>query len=127
MNRNTTATLAAALLLGAAPCFANDYGHHHAWLHGDNSNYRSADDGNIHVGSGMNADDFALAQRVADELRSDRRLAEPGITATVTANNGQVALSGSANDNRQSMIAEADARRVAGWGNVSGTLANEAG
>ena len=126
MNR-TTATFAVALLFGAAPCFANDYGHHHAWLHGDNSSYSSADDGNIHVGSAPNADDLALAQRVADELRSDRRLSEPGITATVTAKDGRVALSGFANDNRQSMIAEADARRVAGAANVSGTLANEAG
>lgn len=126
MNR-TTATFTAALLLGTAPCFANDYGHHHAWLHGDQTYYRSADDGNIHVGSAMNADDQALAERVADALRSDRRLEEPGITATVTARDGRVALSGFANDNRQSMIAEADARRVAGAGNVSGTLANEAG
>jgi len=45
----------------------------------------------------------------------------------VTARDGRVSLSGFANDNRQSMIAEADARRVAGPGNVSGTLANEAG
>jgi len=60
MNR-TTATFTAALLLGAAPCFANDYGHHHAWLHGDQSSYRSTDDGNIHVGSAANADDQALA------------------------------------------------------------------
>ena len=126
MNRNT-ATFAAALLLGAAPCFANDYGHHHAWLHGNDTYYRSADDGNIHVGSGMYADDLALAERVADELRSDRRLAEPGITATITARDGRVSLSGFANDNRQSMIAEADARRVAGAANVSGTLANAAG
>ena|SRR5690349_8855342 len=126
MNR-TTATFAAALLIGSAPCFAHGSGEHHAWLHGDNGYYRSADDGNIHVGSAANADDLALAQRVADELRSDRRLAEPGITATVTARDGRVALSGFANDNRQSMIAEADARRVAGAANVSGTLANEAG
>jgi len=126
MNR-TTATFTAALLLGAAPCFANYYGHHHAWLHGDQSSYRSTDDGNIHVGSAANADDQALAERVADALRSDRRLEEPGITATVTARDGRVSLSGFANDNRQSMIAEADARRVAGPGNVSGTLANEAG
>lgn len=126
MNRNAAA-LAAALLLGAAPCFANDYAHHHAWLDGQDTHYRSADDGTIHVGSGMNADDLALAERVADALRSDRRLSEPGITATVTAKDGRVSLSGSANDNRQAIRAEAIARHVAGAGNVSGTLANEAG
>jgi len=125
MNRNT-ALFAAALALGAAPCFANDSGHRHAWLHGDDSHYRSADAGNIHSGA-ANADDQALADRVADALRSDRRLSEPGITATVTAKDGRVALSGFANDNRQAMRAEAIARRVAGAGNVSGTLANEAG
>ena len=126
MKRNT-ATLAIALAFGAAPCFANDYGHHHAGLHGDDAYYRSADDGNIHLGSADNADDLALAGRVADALRSDRRLSEPGITATVTAKDGRVSLSGSANDNRQAMRAEAIARQVAGAGNVSGSLSNEAG
>ncbi|HEX3062310.1 MAG TPA: BON domain-containing protein [Usitatibacter sp.] len=126
MNRNT-ALLAAALALGAAPCFANDYGRHHFWSYDDTSYYRAADDGTIHVGAAPNADDQALAERVADALRSDRRLSEPGITATVTAKDGRVSLSGSANDERQAMRAEAIARRVAGAGNVSGTLSSEAG
>jgi osmotically-inducible protein OsmY len=126
MTRNT-AILATTLALGAAPCFANDYGHHHAWSsYESDTSYRSADDGTIHVGA-MNADDLALAERVGDALRSDRRLSEPGISATVTAKDGRVALSGSANDNRQAMRAEAIARRVAGAGNVSGSLSNEAG
>jgi len=126
MNRNI-ALLAAALALGATPCFANDYGRHHLWSYDDTSNYRAADDGTIHVGAAPNADDQALAERVADALRSDRRLSEPGITATVTAKDGRVSLSGSANDERQAMRAEAIARRVAGAGNVSGTLSSEAG
>ncbi|HEX4334016.1 MAG TPA: BON domain-containing protein [Usitatibacter sp.] len=125
MNRQT-AIFAAALAMGAAPCFAHDPAQRHAWLHGGDTYYPTADDGNIHAG-GANADDQALADRVADALRSDRRLAEPGITATVTAKDGRVALSGFANDNRQSTRAENIARRVAGAGNVSGTLANEAG
>lgn len=122
-----TAILAGALALAAAPCFAHDAGRHHVWSYDDTSYYRSADDGNIHEGAAANADDQALAARVADALRSDRRLSEPGITATVSAKDGRVALSGSANDNRQAMRAEAIARSVAGAGNVSGTLSNEAG
>jgi len=122
MDRKT-AILAVALALGAAPAFAHDYSHH-AWNgYGSANTARlAADDGNIHVGA-MNADDLALADRVADALRADRRLSEPGITATVTANNGQVALSGFAQDNRQAQRAEAIAKGVAGAGNVSGTIA----
>jgi len=123
MDRKT-AILAAALALGAAPAFAHDYAHHHAWNGYDTAAVPrlAADDGNIHAGA-INADDQALADRVADALRADRRLAEPGITATVSAKDGRVALSGFAQDNRQAQCAEAIARRVAGAGNVSGTLA----
>ncbi|HEX4780207.1 MAG TPA: BON domain-containing protein [Usitatibacter sp.] len=121
MDRKT-AILAVTLALGAAPCFAHDYAHH-AWNYDSANTARlAADDGSIHSGA-MNADDEALADRVADALRADRRLSEPGITATVSAKDGRVALSGFAQDNRQAQRAEAIARRVAGAGNVSGTIA----
>ena len=120
MDRKT-AILAAALALGAAPCFANDF-FHHAWNGYDNTARLAADDGAIHSGA-TNPDDQALADRVADALRADRRLSEPGITATVSAKDGRVALSGFAQDNRQAQRAEAIARSVAGAGNVSGSIA----
>lgn len=118
-----TAVLAFA---AAGPAFAHDFFHHHA--RNDEAYYttRMSDDGNIHTGA-TNADDQLLADRVADALRNDPKLAEPGITATVTANNGRVSLSGFANNQQQGYRAEQDAREVAGAANVSGTLANEAG
>ena len=118
--------IAATLALAAAPAFAHDYGHH-AWNSDSTYSSRMSDDGNIHVGAAANADDQALADRVADALRNDRKLSEPGITATVSAKDGRVSLSGSANNQQQAYRAEAIAKRVAGAGNVSGTLSNEAG
>ncbi len=119
--------LAAAFAVAAtAPAFAHDSGRNHAWNSDGSYSTRMSDDGTIHSG-GVTADDQALADRVADALRNDRKLSEPGITATVTAKDGRVALSGFANNEGQARRAEAIARRVAGAGNVSGTLANEAG
>lgn len=120
------AITAALALAVAGPALAHDYFHHHASDSDASYAARMSDDGNIHTGA-TNADDQALADRVADALRNDRKLSEPGITATITANNGHVSLSGFANNQQQGYRAEQDARRVAGAANVSGTLANEAG
>ena len=77
----------------------------------------------LHSG-GKNLADTLLADDVAYALARDRKL--EGITATVSANNGQVMLSGSG-DNEQSQRARAIAQRVAGAGNVSGELSNTDG
>jgi hypothetical protein len=75
----------------------------------------------IHTGAN-NAADQVLADNVGAAFAADSRL--DGITATVVANNGQVSLSGSAKSPEQASIAENVARRVAGWGAVSGTLSS---
>ena len=119
---------AAALSLGAPFALANE-GHHHfwnSWWHYDDRPSTAADDNTIHSGGATYADD-ELAGRVADALRNDRMLSEPGITATVVANNGRVSLTGSAHNIQQAARAEHLARQVAGWGNVSGTLESTAG
>lgn len=71
--------------------------------------------------------DQALADEVAIALHADRRLAQPGITATVVASNGGVTLSGSADSYEQAQRAERLARRVAGPGRVSGFLSTTGG
>jgi osmotically-inducible protein OsmY len=58
---------------------------------------------------------------------SDRKLSEPGITATVVANNGRVSLNGSAKDPAQAARAEKIASDIAGRGMVSGTLDSQPG
>ncbi|HUL95126.1 MAG TPA: BON domain-containing protein [Usitatibacter sp.] len=119
--------LAAALAMGAPAAFAHD-GARHAWSHWWHYNDRTkaADDNNIHAG-GVTYDDDVLANRVADALRADRTLSEPGVTATVTAKDGRVSLTGSADSIVQATRAEQIARSVAGAGNVSGTLETTAG
>ena len=77
----------------------------------------------LHSG-GKNLADTLLADDVAYALARDRKL--EGITATVSANNGKVMLSGSG-DNEQSQRAKQIAQRVAGFGNVSGELSNTDG
>lgn len=67
----------------------------------------------IHSGA-MTWDDQALADRVASELYNDRRLSHPGMTATVVANNGNVTVSGTAEDFIQAQRAEQLAKRAAG-------------
>ena len=113
----------AAVLAAAAPlASANDGRWHHGWNRWNGHDRTTMwDDHNIHAGGGTYADD-ELAQRVADALRSDRMLSEPGITATVVANNGRVSLTGSAHNVQQAARAEQLARQVAGAGNVSGML-----
>jgi osmotically-inducible protein OsmY len=76
--------------------------------------YRSHNDSSpaaIHTG-GLTVEDQALADQVADALRADRRM--NGATVTVTAKNGRVTLSGLAQDNAQSDIAQRDAKDIAG-------------
>ena len=78
----------------------------------------------IHSG-GATAADSALALNVATALASDPRL--DGATITVSANNGNVSISGSAESTEQGAYAESIARGVAGVGAVSGTLSLQAG
>lgn len=73
--------------------------------------------GAIHSGAN-NLNDLLLADQVAMALAKDRRL--DGSTMTVSANNGQVSLSGSAKSPEQGEVAQQVAKRVAG--NVTGTL-----
>lgn len=82
--------------------------------------------GAIHSGAN-NAEDSDLALRVATALAADRKLAEPGVTVTVSANNGKVMLSGSADSVDQAARAERVAASVAGRANVTGTLSVTAG
>jgi osmotically-inducible protein OsmY len=79
----------------------------------------------IHTGA-MTWDDLVLVEKVAAALEADRALAQPGITATLVANNGRVTMSGSG-DFAQAQRAERIAKRVAGGVNVAGTLANTGG
>ena len=78
----------------------------------------------IHSGAN-NAADQALADRVADAIADEPKL--DGATVTVSANNGNVSLSGSADSPEQAAIAEQVAREVAGPGSVSGTLSPTGG
>ena len=75
----------------------------------------------IHSGATSLADQ-ALADEVAIALHADRRLAQPGITATVVASNGGVTISGSTDSYEQAQRAERLAKRAAGPGRVTGTL-----
>ena len=80
----------------------------------------------LHSG-GPTVADAQLADRVAAALASDRILSEPGITATVSANNGRVSITGSSDNAAQAARAEQIASRVAGRGYVSGTISNTGG
>jgi hypothetical protein len=80
----------------------------------------------IHSGA-MTLADQALADQVAIALHADRRLSQPGITATVVASNGTVTINGSTDSYEQAQRAERLARRVAGPGRVVGTLSNTGG
>lgn len=78
----------------------------------------------IHSG-GTTAADTSLALDVASALAADSRL--DGATITVSASNGNVSLSGSAESTEQGAYAETIARRVPGVSSVSGTLSNQGG
>jgi BON domain-containing protein len=79
----------------------------------------------LHSG-GATVADAQLADQVAAALASDRRLSQPSMTATVSATNGRVSLSGSA-DGAQAARAEQIARRVAGAGSVTAMIGTEGG
>lgn len=80
----------------------------------------------VHSGA-MTWQDQALADEVAIALHADRRLAQPGITATVVASNGNVTINGSTDSYEQAQRAEQLARRAAGPGRVTGTLSTTSG
>ena len=73
---------------------------------------------------GNNLADTLLADSVAMAFARDRTL--NGASATVSANNGRVSISGLANQ-EQSEHARQIAKRIAGAGNVSGELSNTGG
>ena len=73
----------------------------------------------IHSG-GDNPSDIALADEVAAAIALDPRL--DGATVTVVAEDGNVNLTGTADDASQGEIAQQIARNVDGVGVVSGTL-----
>ena len=76
----------------------------------------------IHSG-GDNPSDIALADEVAAALALDPRL--DGATVTVVAEDGNVSLTGSAEEAAQAGIAQQIARNVEGVETVSGTLEQE--
>lgn len=78
----------------------------------------------IHFGGGSPAG-TALALDVAHALAMDRRL--NGATITVAANDGDVMLSGTAENPEQGDHAQRTARQVAGVTRVSGTLSTQGG
>jgi osmotically-inducible protein OsmY len=80
----------------------------------------------IHTGA-LTYEDQILVDQIAAALESDRQLQKPGITATVTATNGKVALSGSADSLAQASRAEKIVRNTAGNASVAGTLSTEGG
>ena len=73
---------------------------------------------------GDNLQDTLLADSVAMAIARDRALDD--VSATVSANRGQVSLSGLAGYS-ESQHAQQIARRIAGAGNVSGELASDLG
>lgn len=80
----------------------------------------------IHSG-GTSVADEALADEVAVALHADRRLAQPGITSTVVANNGNVTITGSADSFEQAQRAELLAKRAAGATHVFGMISTTSG
>jgi len=112
MRKATLCGLAAAAVL-AFPAQAR-------FFHWNDSAYRGPPENHAIHTAATNPDDQALADKVADALRADPRLADT--TVTVAVNNGRVNLSGSAKDTELAYRAERIASAVAGRGRVSGTL-----
>ena len=113
-----TQMFAAACAL-ALPAFAADFGPERPVLAEMPSYAATAPGDPIHAGGATPAD-TALAMDVAAALAADPRL--EGATITVSASNGGVSLSGSAQSSEQAAYAEQRARGVAGVTAVSGTL-----
>lgn len=80
----------------------------------------------IHSGA-VTWEDEALAARVATALYADRRLSQPGITATIVANHGDVTITGSADSFEQAQRAEQLAMRAARPGRVVGMISTISG
>lgn len=124
-HASTPARIAAlaALALATAPAFAHEGRWHIFNGHSHQGAYltdRIAEPSNaIHSGA-LDPSDQALADSVADAFQRDPALY--GATATISAKNGRVSLSGSSKNVEQSAHAEMVARRVAGVGSVTGTL-----
>ena len=87
---------------------------------------RVANGAPIHRG-GLTLEDQLLADDVAYAIHSDRRLTRPGMTATVVARNGQVTISGTADNLEQAQRAERAAQRAAGTAHVAGTISVSGG
>ena len=122
MKRLIAIAIAAGL---AAPAFAQTYTERITVYEAPRYDHFLADThGALHSGA-SNVNDMLLADDVAYALARDRKL--QGATVTVSANNGQVMLSGHANYD-QSLRAQQIAQRVAGsMASVSGELANSSG
>lgn len=75
-------------------------------------------DGSPYHSGGATVEDATLADRVAASIASDRRAAEPNMTATVAALNGRVSISGSGNGDQASRVEQVAARTV-GHSNVT--------
>jgi osmotically-inducible protein OsmY len=80
--------------------------------------------GAIHTGA-TTYEDWVLIDQIVAALQADRQLEKPGVTATINANYGKVALSGSADGHAQATRAEKIVKSVAGSKNVAGTLSTE--
>lgn len=119
-------TLALALAAGiAAPAaFAQTYTERITVYEAPRYDAFVLEEGGALQSGGKTLADTLLADDVAYALARDRKL--DGMTVTVSANNGKVMLSGSA-DQEQSERARQIAQRVAGMGNVSGELSNTDG
>jgi len=117
--------LAIAAALAAPAAFAQTYTERITVYEAPRYDHFLADThGALHSGAN-NLPDMLLADDVAYALSRDRKL--QGATVTVSANNGQVMLSGHANHD-QSLRAQQVAQRVAGGASkVSGELANSGG
>jgi len=73
---------------------------------------------------GATLEDTLLADNVAMAIAREPKLKD--VTATVSAKNGRISLSG-LGDNQQNYHAQQVAKAVAGPGNVSGTLSSDLG
>ena len=124
MTRLKSAAAIAALLMPAA-AFAQTYYVERVTVY-DAPRY-SAFVQQVHgafQSGGATLEDTLLAESVARALAQDRAL--NGASATISANNGRVSISGLANQ-EQSEHARQIAKRIAGAGNVSGELSNNGG
>jgi len=115
MKTRILCALTAVAAAIALPAQANDWFHRHH--HADRASYSApiADDGAIHTAAN-NPDDQMLADKVAEALRSDRGL--NGATVTVSANDGRIALAGSAANVSDAYRIQNIAKAAAGPGRV---------